>query len=140
MQKIQFDSGMRSYRVNGEGVLSFNPSDPNVYTRFLEAAQKLQEVENTLDREVTSAEEMLASMTRADQQMKKLLGWVFGSHNDFDGLLQGVNLLAVAENGERVITNLFAALEPVLVEGAKRCAAEQTQSAVEKAQKRRSAQ
>ena len=35
-----------------------------------------------------------------------------------------MNLLAVADNGERVITNLFTALEPVLVEGAKRCAGE----------------
>ena len=49
---------------------------------------------------------------------------MFGGDNDFHKLLGGVNLLAVADNGERVVTNLFAALEPVLVDGAKRCAAD----------------
>ena len=63
-------------------------------------------------------------MTQADEKMKNILGWVFGESNDFHKLLGGVNLLAVADNGERVITNLFTALEPVLVEGAKRCAGE----------------
>ena len=61
-------------------------------------------------------------MTQADEKMKGILGWVFGPENDFQKLLGGVNLLAVADNGERVVTNFFAALEPVLVEGAKRCA------------------
>jgi hypothetical protein len=61
--------------------------------------------------------------------MKHILGWVFGESNDFHKLLGGVNLLAVADNGERVVTNLFAALEPVLVEGAKRCAGQQAEKA-----------
>lgn len=139
MEKIQFDSGMRSYRINDAGVLRFNPADPNVYTRFLEAVEKLREVEKKLTREETgSAEKLLQCMSRADREMKEILSWVFGSHNDFAALLEGVNLLAVAGNGERVVTNLFAALEPVLTEGAKRCAAEQTQAAVEKARERRS--
>jgi hypothetical protein len=141
MEKIQFDSGMRSYRINTAGVLRFNPGDPNVYTRFLEAAEKFRELEKSLaDQQTDSPEALLCCMTRADGEMKEILSWVFGSHNDFGKLLEGVNLLAVADNGERVITNLFAALEPVLLEGAKRCAAEQTRAAVQKAQARRSAQ
>lgn len=139
MEKIQFDAGQRSYRINGAGILRFNPSDPNVYTRFLEAAEKLRAVEKNLTQEqADSPEALLQCMSRADREMKGILSWVFGSHNDFDSLLEGVNLLAVAENGERVVTNLFAALEPVLLEGAKRCAAEQTQIAQQKAQARRS--
>ena len=65
---------------------------------------------------------------------------MFGEENDFDALLGGVNLLAVAGNGERVITNLLQALLPVLTEGAKLCAAGQAEQAVEKAQARRAAQ
>ena len=42
MEKIQFDSGVRSYRINGGGILRFNPGDPNLYSRFLEAGEKLQ--------------------------------------------------------------------------------------------------
>lgn len=129
MEKIQFDSGMRSYRINGAGVLRFNPGDPNLYSRFLDAVEKLKEVETELTRqaETVQGEEIVKLMTQADEKMKGILGWVFGPENDFQKLLGGVNLLAVADNGERVVTNFFAALEPVLVEGAKRCAGQQAE-------------
>lgn len=141
MEKIQFDSGIRSYRINGGGVLRFHPGDPNVYTRFLEAVDRLRQVEKNLTQEQTdSPEALLQCMTRADREMKQILNWVFGGDNDFHQLLGGVNLLAVAENGERVVTNLFTALEPVLLEGAKHCALQQTQAAQQKAQVRRSSQ
>ena len=131
MEKIQFDSGVRSYRINGGGILRFNPSDPNMYSRFLEAVEKLQEAEKELTRqaETAQAQDIVKLMTQADEKMKNILGWVFGESNDFHKLLGGVNLLAVADNGERVVTNLFAALEPVLVEGAKRCAGQQAEKA-----------
>lgn len=126
MENIQFDSGIRTYRINGEGVLRFNPGDPNVYARFLEAVEKLKAAEEELTRQAETAKEtqIVELMTQADRKMKEILDWVFGGDNDFGAILKGVNLLAVADNGERVITNLFTALEPVLVEGAKRCAGE----------------
>ena len=131
MEKFQFDSGVRSYRINGGGILRFNPGDPNLYSRFLEAVGKLQEAEKELTRqaETAQAEDIVKLMQQADEKMKNILGWVFGESNDFHKLLGGVNLLAVADNGERVVTNLFAALEPVLVEGAKRCAGQQAEKA-----------
>ena len=131
MEKIQFDVGQRSYRINGGGILRFNPGDPNLYSRFLEAVEKLQEAEKELTRqaETARAEDIVKLMTRADEKMKNILGWVFGESNDFHKLLGGINLLAVADNGERVVTNLFAALEPVLVAGAKRCAGQQAEKA-----------
>lgn len=131
MEKIQFDSGVRSYRINGAGILRFNPGDPNLYARFLESVEKLQKVEAELTQqaEEMQGEDIVKLMTRADEKMKEILNWVFSGDNDFHKLLGGVNLLAVADNGERVVTNLFAALEPVLVEGAKRCAGEQAAKA-----------
>ena len=133
MEKIQFDAGQRSYRINGGGILRFNPGDPNLYARFLEAVPKLQAVEEELvqQAETLQGEDIVKLMQQADEKMKGILNWVF-SGNDFHGLLSGVNLLAVADNGERVVTNLFAALEPVLTEGAKRCAGEQARLAREK--------
>jgi len=133
MEKIQFDVGQRSYRINGGGILRFNPGDPNLYARFLEAVPKLQAVEEELvqQAETLQGEDIVKLMQQADEKMKGVLNWVF-SGNDFHGLLSGVNLLAVADNGERVVTNLFAALEPVLTEGAKRCAGEQARLAREK--------
>ena len=127
MEKIQFDAGLRSYRINGGGVLRFNPCDPNLYRRFMEAVEKLQAVEAELTSEVQTAADILKLMADADRKMKEILNWIF-SGNDFHKLLEGINLLAVAENGERVVTNLFAALEPVLVEGAKLCAGSQARA------------
>jgi hypothetical protein len=127
MERIQFDSGVRSYRINGSGILRFNPGDPNLYARFLEATGKLQALESELIQQAEAAREgdILKLMACTDEKMKEILNWVFGADNDFHKILNGVNLLAVAENGERVVTNLFSALEPVLLEGAKRCAGQQ---------------
>ena len=128
MEKIQFDSGLRSYRINGGQVLRFNPGDPNLYARFLESVEKLKAVEEELtgkaQAETSEPQQILQLLTQADAKMKEILGWVFGGDNDFHKILNGINLLAVAENGEQVVTNLFAALEPVLVEGAKCCASQ----------------
>ena len=131
MENIQFDSGIRTYRINGDGALRFNPGDPNVYARFLEAVEKLKKTEEELTRQAEQAKDaqIVELMTRADQQMKEILNWVFGGDNDFHKILSGINLLAVAENGERVVSNLFGALEPVLVEGAKCCASQQAAQA-----------
>lgn len=139
MEKIQFDSGVKSYRINGKGVLRFHPGDPNLYTRFLEAAEKFRAVEQELTA-VSQESNVLSAMHAADQKMKQILNWVFGADNDFDRILEGVNLLAVSDNGERIITNLLQALEPVLLDGAKRCADVKTAEAVRKAQARREAQ
>ena len=143
MEKLHFDSGMRSYRLGSGGVLKFNPGDPNVYARFLEAAEKIRTVETDLQQQAQNLDVQDAGaaavklMEQADKKIKELLSWVFGSHNDFDVILQGVNLLAVTDSGERVITNLFEALQPVLVEGARRCASQTAQTAVAKANARR---
>ena len=146
MEKLVFDSGIKEYQINGKGVLRFNPGDPNVYARFLEAAEKIRAVEEELTRQAKSMPQedsgkaAVQLMAQADKQMKEILGWVFGAANDFDKILGGVNLLAVAGNGERVVTNLFAALQPILVDGAQRCANEKTQEAVRKANARRKSQ
>ena len=136
MEKIQFDSGLRSYRVNGGEVLRFNPCDPNLYSRFMESVEKLKAVEAELTApaavEQMQGESAVKLMGQADEKMKQILNWVFGGDNDFHRILNGVNLLAVAENGQRVVTNLFAALEPVLVEGARRCAGQVAKEAREK--------
>ena len=142
MEKISFDSGIKTYKLNGTGELRFNPCDPNVYARFLEAADRLQDIENALVEEAKGMQEadgagVVRLLNRADREMKQELGRVFGQHNDFDKILGGVNLLAVAENGQRVVTNLLEALQPILVAGAERCAAEKVADARDKAKARR---
>lgn len=136
MEKLTFDTGVKAYRINGGGVLRFNPADPGVYARFLEAAEQIRAAEA----ELTQTAEPLQAIAALDKKLKALLSQVFGPGNDFDALLGGVNLLAVAENGERVITNLLQALQPVLTRGARLCAGEQARQAVEKAEARRAQQ
>ena len=143
MEKINFDNGIREYQINGSGVLRFNPSDPNVYTRFLDAmdqirsmegkmADRAREIEQETDREKSGAA-VLRLMTEADREVKALLHKVFGEENDFNVILGGVNLLAVAGNGQRVLTNLLEALQPVMLAGAEACARQQADAAVAKA-------
>ncbi len=141
MEKIQIDNGIREYRINGDGVLRFNPADPNLYMRFLDAAEMLQKIEESmLGSAGENGERTVHLMAQADREMKQVLSRVFGEENDFHKLLGGVNLLAVANNGERVVTNLFAALQPILAQGAQRCAQDTAAVARQKAAARRQAQ
>ena len=123
MKKIKLDTGITAVAL-GSGTLRFHPADPNLYVRFQEAVEKLQAVEAEMVAKAADAsgETVARLLFDADRQMKELLSWVFGPGNDFDALLDGVNLLAVAANGERVVTNLFAALQEILEAGVERCA------------------
>lgn len=122
MKKIKFDSGMEEYRLGG-GVLRFHPGDPNLYARLTQAEGKLVDIETKLVAQAgQEGADPIALFAAADGEMKQVLGWVFGPGNDFDVLLEGINLLAVGANGERVVTNLFAALQDILEAGVERCA------------------
>lgn len=141
MKKITFDTGIEKIAI-GNGILRYNPQDPNLYVRFDQAAEKLRVVEEEMmaKGEGAEGEEMVQILHEADRKMKEILGWIFGAGNDFDAILGGVNLLAVAKNGQRVVTNLFAALEPVLVDGAMACAQKRADEAAKQAALRRAPQ
>ena len=140
METIQFDCGMKEFRL-GSGVLRFNPSDPNLYARFLEAAEKMEAIQQDIAAQTQALEGQdtgtaaVELVTQADTRMKQVLGWVFGC--DFDALLDGVNLLAVNAGGTRLVTSLLEALTPILTEGAVRFADGQAQAAATKAKQRR---
>ena len=120
MEKLQFDLGRKRYKVGG-GVLEMNPTDPNLYGRFLSCLRELEELEASLSAQDPSGEELILAMEEADRQVKAALSRVFPG-NDLETIFQGVSLLAVGSNGERVLTNFLAALEPILRKGALACA------------------
>lgn len=123
MEKIIFDAGIKEYQI-GNGVLRFNPADYNLFARFFDANQKLQDVEAEMvekGQHVTDGESVVRLMREADDKAKTILNEVFGGHNDFHEILGGVNLMSVADNGERVITNLIHALTPIITQGAEAC-------------------
>ena len=144
MENITFDNGVKEFRINSDGVLRFNPADPNVYARFMEAAEKIGAIEADM---VKAGEELpegdgtgvVKLLAEADRQIKDILSWAFGKNNDFNEIMGGVSLMASARNGERVITNLIAALMPIIAAGAEDCANKQIGEAVQKAQENRAA-
>lgn len=101
METIKFDDGVKSYRVGG-GVLRFNPADPALYSRFLEAAQALQTIEP-------------ADFAEADAAVRAQLQRVFPD-GDLSAVFPG-NLLAMCRNGKPVVENFLEAMEPVLLAG-----------------------
>ena len=142
--KINFDSGIKEYDVNGS-TLRMNPSDPNLYARFFEAQDRLEAIEAELvergktirqpaegapqEETIESGRQIIMLMKDADGKVKALLNAVFPG-NDFDEILAGVNTMAVGDNGERVITNLFNALVPIIEEGARAYAEDKGNAAV----------
>lgn len=101
MEQLTIDTGLREYAVNGGpehggGVLRFNPSDPNVYSRFCTLQNQLQELEQQVQAQSPTGTDAIQLLAQADQRAKGLLAEVFGPGNDFDAMLGGTNLLAVA--------------------------------------------
>lgn len=125
MHQLHLDCGIQEYHITGGGTLRFNPGDPNLYARFLNAVETISKMEKELQEQAAALpagdpEAAIGLMTQADTRLKTLLGQVFGEGNDFHRALGGVSLLAVASNGQPVIANLLAALEPLLSEGAQK--------------------
>ena len=145
MQKLNFDLGIKEFEIGG-GVLRFNPSDPNVYSRFVAAADKLTGIEQRLTAKAKeyegkkAGEAMLQLMKEADKETKELLSWIFGAQNDFEAIFCGANILGVGSNGERIITNFIHAVQPILEKGARNCAKNQVnQAKMNRAQRRAAA-
>ena len=127
MQSLTIDTGMKEYLINNRAVLRFNPSDPNLYHRFFAAAPKLDALDAELTEQLKTlpeaddtarAERGLALLTDYDHRIKVLLTEIFGGENDFDKVLEGVNLAGTGANGKRVAQNLLDALTLILQDGA----------------------
>ena len=149
MEKLIFDSGIREFQINNNGVLRFNPADPNVYARLVESGEKINQVEAELIAKVQSVVPdegdrangiaVVQLMAEADKHVKGILAWIFGDENDFNQIFGGMNLMAVGANGERLLTNFLNAILPVIQEGAEECAKQQVSGAVAQAQANRAA-
>ena len=152
-QKLIIDDGLVRLDINGNGVLKFNPSDFNVYERFYALTNELPEIEKKYAAEVealpegTEAEQAMAlagrELIRAkeiDTEVKAKLSAAFGSGNDFDKLLGGVNIMAFGSNGERIITNLLNALIPYIENGVKQHTTGEVASAKLNREQRRASQ
>ena len=146
MQSLIVDTGVEAFTLNGRGPLRFNPGDPNVYHRFFEAKETLEEMGTSLRSalddlaaagEAERTEKSLALLAEYDRRIKAMLSGVFGKENDFDALLEGVNLAGLGRNGRPVVQNLLDALAPVLQQGAETTLQATARQAVQQAEQAR---
>lgn len=137
MKKLNIDNGLQEFKL-GSGKLYMNPQDPNLYARFLEAAERISRLQQELLNTDPDAP-LTEVMCRSDRQIKQLLDRAFGGDTDFDKLLGGVNVFAPGSNGQSVLVNLFEALQPVLEEGVRRWTDGQVEKALESSKRRKAA-
>lgn len=134
IEKITFDSGIKTYQVNESGILKFNPSDPNVYQRFNSLKSSIQQFEKEISyrsKSVKSGEEIVDLLREYDKKMKDQLSFVFGEWNDFDQIFSGVNVMAVSASGELIITNFLNGIRPIIEEGIRAYAKMEAQKAIQ---------
>lgn len=117
-EKLIFDTGVKELEVNGNGVLTFNPSDFNVYKRFMALAKELPGLEKKCEG-AAEVDGVLSQTDEIDRIVKAKLADVFGPQNDFDKLLGGINVMAMGSNGQRIIANFLNALLPYMEAGIK---------------------
>ena len=94
--ELNIDTGVEEFRVNGRGVLRFNPADPNLYHRFFAAGAELDGYDAALTKALAAldgdeqqrAAAGLALLNEYDGKIKKLLTGIFGAENDFDAILR----------------------------------------------------
>ena len=146
MQKLTIPTGTVEIQINGRRGLRVNPGDPDVYMKCAELCRDLPGMSERLRTQADSlsdAESLETAMAAArelDAAVKARLNQIFNA--DFDALLGGVSMLAIAENGHTVLENLLTAVMPALEAGiAARGAALRGRAsvAVAKANKRRKA-
>ena len=124
MEILSLDLGIKEYRLTEKGILRFNPSDPNVYARFLGAEKDIRAVEQEAAAKANAETDNIGGaairiMEESDIKIKDVLNRIFGHGNDFHAILEGVNVLAVGGNGNRIISNLLEVLTPIMEQGAK---------------------
>lgn len=132
MEKITIDTGVVEYEVNGTP-LRFNPSDYNVYARFFEFYNELDELtkpyadaSSAQQDEETGVDEkgfaktadLLALAKETDGKIKERLAYVFGEGNDFDAMFHGVNVLAANDSGNLIIEDFLNAVMPLIEQNA----------------------
>lgn len=152
MQTLCFDDGIQEFEVNGNGVLRFNPTDPNVYDRFRELVGEFEAIEQDYQDNLSALEaektdengfavggKAFELMRAMDLRVKERLAYAFGGGNDFNTLLGGVNLMAIGRNGKRVMVNVLEALAPLVENGANRYLKDEAAAAVEEAKRSREA-
>jgi len=75
--------------------------------------------EEQVDAVMGRTEALISTSYDIDQRVKQELAKVFGEDNDFDAIFQGANVMAFDADGNRIISNFFNAITPIIQEARK---------------------
>ena len=88
--ELNIDTGVEEFRVNGRGVLRFNPADPNLYHRFFAAGAELDGYDAALTKALAALD--------GDEQQRAAAGLAL--LNEYDGKIK--KLLTPFVNGDLI--------------------------------------
>ena len=91
-KNIMFDTGIEEYVVNGGEVLRFNPTDPNVYARFVEFYKELPEITKEYNEALKEYEKTADSKEEYDEK----------------GFDKASKLMEISKNTDKVVKGLLA--------------------------------
>lgn len=123
MEKLIFGTGLKRYEVNDNGaIFSFNPTDINLYARFLKMRDEIikigEDVEKKGDEinlsDENNAESFALMLADADDRAKRALTECFGSANDFNHIFDGANIFSPSATGNWLVTEFIMAITPVV--------------------------
>lgn len=123
MEKLIISTGIKRYEVNDSGeIFSFNPTDANLYARFLRAKEKIEAIGDELEKKKAEldlenradSEEAAFILEDADKRCKQALRECFAVDNDFDAMFDYVNCYSITDTGDCVIVNFLKAITPII--------------------------
>jgi hypothetical protein len=123
MEKLIFGTGLKRYEVNDNGaIFSFNPTDINLYARFLKLRDNILEIGAEIEKkaeeldanEEKNVEEFALAMEEADKKAKAMLTECFGKSNDFELIFDGSNIFSATVSGDWLITEFVTAITPII--------------------------
>lgn len=123
MEKLIFGTGLKRYEVNDNGaIFSFNPTDINLYARFLKMRDEIFKIGADVEKkgdeinpnDESNAESFALMLAAADKRAKQVLTECFGSANDFDHIFDGANIFSPSATGNWLITDFIMAITPIV--------------------------
>lgn len=112
MKSINFNSGIKTYAVNGDenNVIKVNIADINMSQRIKESEAKFDEITAKISDGVTP-EELVAY----DKEIKEIINYTFGT-DICTPAFGNANIFSVTEEGKFLFESFFEAFVPIITE------------------------
>lgn len=112
MKSINFNSGIKTYAVNGDesNVIKVNISDINIAQRIKETEEKIDKIGVEIDNGVTAEQ-----LSAYDKEIKDLINYTFGT-DICTPAFGNTNVFSITEEGKFLFEAFFEAFVPIITE------------------------